>query len=94
MTAVSNERLLRFLDALDSWWLAHACPPTMRQLTAMMGLRAYSNVHDVLAEARRRGLVSDDLVPQWVMEVLSRSATRALVCAEQARRAEMLRQKP
>jgi hypothetical protein len=91
MQKISPERMARVLDALDDWWLAHARPPTLRELTTAMGLRAWSSVSDALAEARRRGLLYDDGTPPWVAAALAQPAAQALMRAERAKRAAELR---
>jgi hypothetical protein len=87
---VSPERIERTLAALDAWWLQYASPPTLRQLTATLGLTAYSTVHQALHVALAQGLVwSPDtapahtiFVPLWVIAALRVPDAPCYCCLE------------
>ena len=51
-------RQQRVLDAIASLTLARGFPPTLRELTAHLGLRSTNGVSQHLAALRQRGLVT------------------------------------
>ncbi len=74
----SAASIQRAMDALDAYWQTHLAPPTLRELTAQMGLRAWSNVSVALHAAAAQGLVATwrtdahtVFVPRWVTETLT-----------------------
>ena len=75
------DRVARVVAALDVYWVANGCSPTVRDLTLSMGLHAYSNIHYDLhtaAQQGRLGIVhcgphqTPQYQPNWIANAINR----------------------
>jgi hypothetical protein len=78
------DRIARVCAALDAYWLAHSCAPTVRELTAQMGLHAYGNISVDLKDAAALGRIqithnhepslTPHYMPLWIAHAIDREA--------------------
>jgi hypothetical protein len=76
------DRVGRIVAALDAYWLAHSCPPTVRELTVQMGLHAYGNISVDLKAAAALGRIqvthnhapglTPHYMPMWIANAINR----------------------
>ena len=78
------DRIGRVCAALDAYWLAHSCAPTVRELTTQMGLHAYSAISVDLHDAALLGRIqithnhepnlTPHYMPLWIAHAIDREA--------------------
>jgi hypothetical protein len=75
------DRVARVASALDAYWTEYGCSPTIRDLTASMGLHAYSNIHYALHTAAQQGRLcivhsgphqTPQYQPTWIANAINR----------------------
>jgi hypothetical protein len=85
MSSVKHiDRVARVCAALDTYWTTHGCPPTLRELTEQMGLRAYSAIYSDLLVATAEGRIkvahnhapglTPYYMPLWVEQAIATAA--------------------
>jgi hypothetical protein len=78
-----NQSEYRVAVAVDQYWRKYYCAPTMRELAAAMGLKAYSAVHDYLHNAASNGLIAEthdggqpQYAPWWAYNAVVAAAAK------------------